>query len=60
MIKMDFELKHEFKKEHLASRGYPCLKVGEKEIMRQVVECLEAGLCKTYEGEDYPKYSISW
>ena len=43
---MDLELKPEFQDQRITSGHYPCSKEDQDEIMTQVLELVEAGVCK--------------
>ena len=42
--RMDLELKPEFQNQWITSRGYPCCREDQDEVMRQVLELVEAGM----------------
>ena len=46
LVRMDLELKPEYQDQRITSRGYPCSKEDQDEIMRQVLELVEAGMCE--------------
>ena len=48
LVRMDLELKPEYQDQQITSRGYPCSKEDQDEIMRQVLELVEAGMCEAY------------
>ena len=48
LIRMHLELKPEFQYQRITSRGYPHSKEDQEEIMRQVLELVEAGMCEAY------------
>ena len=56
LISMDLELQEQHAHDHIKSRPYPTHKEGVEEIMRQVEECVAAGLCEEYTGTAYPRY----
>ena len=53
---IDPELKDEYAKDMIRSKLYPCSKGNMDEIMRQVPECVEAGLMEECKEGDYPKH----
>ena len=55
---MDLELKPEYQNQRVTSRGYPCSKEDQAEIMRQVLELVEVGMCKAYKDTDIPEHCL--
>ena len=56
LVQLDLELKEERAKNGIRSKPYPRSKADMNEIMRQVSECVEAGLIDEYKEGDYPKH----
>ena len=56
LVRMDLEFKPEFQDQRITSRGYPCSKEDQDEIMRQVLELSEAGMCEAYKDTDIPEH----
>ena len=56
LVELDLELKEEHAKDRIRSKPYPCSKADMDEIMRQVLECVEAALIEEYKEGDYPKH----
>ena len=52
---MDLELKPEYQDQRITSRGYPCSK-DQDEIIRQVLELVEAGMCEAYKDTEIPEH----
>ena len=53
---MDLELKPEYQDKRITSTGYPCSKEDEDEIVRQVLELVEAGMCEAYKDTEIPEH----
>ena len=56
LVRMDLELKPEYQDQRITSRGYPCSKEDQNEIMRQVLELVEAGMCEAYKDTEIPEH----
>jgi hypothetical protein len=56
LVRMDLELKPEYQDQRITSRGYPCSKEDQDEIMRQVLELVEAGMCEAYKDTEIPEH----
>ena len=56
LVQLDLELKEEHAKDPIRSKPYPCSKADMDEIMRQVLDCVAAGLIEEYKEGDYPKH----
>ena len=54
LVRMDLELKSEYQDQRITSRGYRCSKKDQDEIMRQVLELVEAGMCEAYKDTEIP------
>ena len=53
---MDLELRPEYQDQRITSRGYPCSKEDQDEIMRQVLELVEAGMCEAYKDTEITEH----
>ena len=56
LVRMELELKPEFQDQQITSRGYRCSKEEQDEIMRQVLELVEAGMCEAYKDTEIPEH----
>ena len=56
LVRMDSELKPEFQDQRITSRCYPCSKEDQDEIMRQVLELVEAEMCEAYKDTEIPEH----
>ena len=56
LVRIDLELKPEYQGQGITSRGYPCSKEDQDEIMRQVLELVEAGMCEAYKVTEIPEH----
>ena len=54
LVIMDLELKPGYQDQRITSRGYPCSKEDQDEIMRQVLELVEARMCEAYKDTEIP------
>ena len=54
--RMNLELKPEFQDQRITATGYPCSKEDQDEIMRQVLEVVEAGMCEAYKDTEIPEH----
>ena len=55
---MNLELKPEYQDQRITSRGYPCSKEDQDEIMRQVLELVEAGMREAYKDTEIPEHCL--
>ena len=53
---MDLELKPEYHDQRITSTDYPCSKEDQDEIMRQVLELVEVGMCEAYKNTEIPEH----
>ena len=56
LVRMDLELKPEFQDQRITWRGYSCSKEDQDEIVRQVLERVEAGMCEAYKDTEIPEH----
>ena len=55
LVRMDLELRPEFQDQRITLRGYPRSKGDQGEIMRQVLELVEVGMCEAYKDTEIPE-----
>ena len=56
LVQMDLKLKPEFVGQKIRRRPYPAPKEQADEIVRQIQECIDAGLVLDYKDGDYPQH----